>query len=99
MAWRKAKQMDYLLDENRPETCIALGLDCRTCIQKSASSVAHVCHGLESAGIQRIFGQLYTSPGCTPMAAAFEAAYLEASNPVRKPVLMARSASSPAVAA
>ena len=91
--------MDYLLDENRPETCMALGLDCRTCIQKSASSVAHVCHGLESDGIGRIFSQLYTSPGCSPMAEAFEIAYMEAFNPIRKPVLMARSASSEAVAA
>ena len=91
--------VDYLLDENRPEMCIALGLDCRTCVQKSASSVAHVCRGLESAGIQRIFAQLYTSPGCAPMAAAFETGYVEASNPARKPVLVARSASGAAVAA
>ena len=91
--------MDYLLDENRPETCLALGLDCRTCIQKSASSVAHVCYGLESAGILRIFNQLYTSQGCAPMAESFEIAYLEASNPVRKPVLVARSANGAAVAA
>ncbi len=91
--------MDYLLDENRPETCLDLGLDCRTCIQKSASSVAHVCHGLESAGILKIFSQLYTSPGCAPMAEAFEAAYVEASSPIRKPVLVARSVSNPAVAA
>jgi hypothetical protein len=99
MACRKAKKMDYLIDENRPETCAALGLDCRTCVQKSASSVAHVCHGLESTGILRIFTHMYTSQGCSPMAAAFEAAYVEASTPVRKPVLVARAAGSPAVAA
>jgi hypothetical protein len=91
--------MDYLLDENRPETCLALGLDCRTCIQKSALSVAHVCPGLAGVGIQRIFGQLYTSPGCAPMAAAFEIAYMDASSPVRKPVMMALTVSAPAVAA
>ena len=91
--------MDYLLDENRPETCLALGLDCRTCTQKSAASVARVCHGLESTGIQRVFVQLYTSPGCAPMAGSFEAAYLEASNPARKPVLVARPANPAAVAA
>jgi hypothetical protein len=91
--------MDYLLDENRPETCLALGLDCRTCIQKSASSVACVCHGLQPVGIFRIFEQLYTSPGCAPMAEAFESAYLEASSPIRKPVLVVRSVSDAAVAA
>ena len=91
--------MDYLLDENRPETCTSLGLDCRTCIQKSASCVAHVCYGMESADIQRIFARLYTSPGCAPMAEAFAAAYLEVSTPSRKPVLVARPANSAAVAA
>ena len=91
--------MDYLLDENRPETCLALGLDCRTCIRKSASSVAHVCHGLETGGIRRIFVQLYTSPGCAPMAGAFEQAYKEASMPARKPVLIALQMSKEAVAA
>ena len=91
--------MDYLLDENRPETCLALGLDCRTCIRKSASSVAYVCHGLEAGGIRRIFVQLYTSPGCAPMADAFEQAYVEASLPARKPVLVARQMGKEAVAA
>jgi hypothetical protein len=91
--------MDYLLDENRPETSLALGLDCRTCIQKSASSVEHVCPGMAGAGIQRIFGQLYTSAGCAPMAAAFEIAYMDASSPVRKPVAMALSVNTTAVAA
>ncbi len=91
--------MDYLLDENRPETCMALGLDCRTCIQKSASSVAHVCQGLEPSGIRRIFVQLYTSAGCAPMAGAFEAAYLETASPVRKPMLVTRPANNAAVAA
>ncbi|MGA3024485.1 MAG: hypothetical protein ABSF98_06935 [Bryobacteraceae bacterium] len=91
--------MDYLLDENRPETCLALGLDCRNCIQKSATSVANVCQGLESAGIRRIFAQLYASQGCAPMAGVFEAAYLCAATPLRKPVLMARPAANAAVAA
>ena len=91
--------MDYLLDENRPETCLALGLDCRTCVHKSASSVAHVCHNLDSTGVNRIFVQLYTSQGCAPMAEAFETAYFEAMNPIRKPVLVARTASNSAVAA
>jgi hypothetical protein len=58
-----------------------------------------VCHGLESGGIQRIFVQLYTSSGCAPMAAAFETCYLEASTPVRKPILVARSLDGSAVAA
>jgi len=91
--------MDYLLDENRPETCLALGLECSTCIRKSASSVAHVCQGLETAGIHRIFVQLYTSAGCAPMSDAFELAYREASTPMRKPVVLAIHTTREAVAA
>jgi hypothetical protein len=71
--------MDLLLSENWPETCAALGLDCGTCTCKSASTVAKICFGLESHGVHRLFLELYPSPGCRPMAAAFETAYREAS--------------------
>ena len=70
--------MDVLPDANRPETCALVGLDCRTCIQKAAATVARVCSGLAPSGAQEIFYQLYPSPGCTPMVSAFEAVYLEA---------------------
>ncbi len=63
--------------EHRPETCSTLGLDCGTCIHGAANSIARICHGLESAGVQQIFFQLYPSPGCQPMAQAFELAYHE----------------------
>jgi hypothetical protein len=75
-----------LLLENGPETCSSLGLDCATCVHSAAASVAGICCGLESPGIQQIFLQLYPSPGCRPMARAFELAYQESStsqNPVR----------------
>ncbi len=71
--------MDLLLSENWPETCAALGLDCGSCTRKSAATVAKICFGLESHGVQRVFLELYPSPGCRPMAAAFELAYREAS--------------------
>ena len=78
--------MDLWLTENRPETCAALGLDCGTCMRKSAASVACICTGLESQGIQQLFLQLYPSIGCRPMASAFELAYRESSG-VAMPVL------------
>ena len=68
-----------LLAENRPESCSNLGLDCGTCIHGAAASIAKICHGLESGGVQQIFFQLYPSPGCQPMAEAFELAYRECS--------------------
>ena len=71
--------MNLLLSENEPESCSMLGLDCNTCMRKSAASVARICHGLDSRGIQQLFLQLYPSNGCQPMAPMFEAAYCEAS--------------------
>ena len=78
--------MDLWPTENRPEACAALGLDCGTCMRKSAASVARICSGLESQGVQQLFLQLYPSLGCRPMAAAFELAYRESSG-VAAPVL------------
>jgi hypothetical protein len=69
--------MDLIFDENRPETCMQVGLDCRTCIQRSAASTARVCAGLTSLGVQQLFFQLYPSEGCSPMAPQFVAAYAE----------------------
>ena len=80
-----------LLSEHRPETCSTLGLDCGTCVHGAAASIAKICHGLESHGVQQIFIQLYPSPGCQPMAQAFELAYREFSNP-EKPRLSFASA-------
>ena len=72
-----------LLSEHRPETCSTLGLDCGTCIHGTAASIAKICQGLESHGVQQIFIQLYPSPGCQPMAHAFELAYREVSEKPR----------------
>jgi hypothetical protein len=74
--------MDSLAMENWPESCSALGLDCGSCTRKAASSVASICGGLDSTGLKQIFFQLYSSPGCHPMATAFESAYQDATTPV-----------------
>ncbi|HUJ49426.1 MAG TPA: hypothetical protein VLW25_04485 [Bryobacteraceae bacterium] len=80
-----------LLPENSPESCSNIGLDCGTCIHRSAASVAAICGGLESAGLQQIFFQLYPAPGCHAMAQAFALAYQE-SSVAQKPVLAFASA-------
>lgn len=72
--------MDLLAGDNRPETCSAMGLDCRTCIQRAAATVARICSGLSTSGAQEIFFQLYPSEGCAAMAPAFEAVYLQSVN-------------------
>jgi len=67
--------MDLLL-ENRPETCSMLGLECRACVRQAAASVAGICVGVDPAGVQQLFFQMFPSPGCRPMAQAFVIAYL-----------------------
>ncbi|HEV8039580.1 MAG TPA: hypothetical protein VGP62_12005 [Bryobacteraceae bacterium] len=75
--------MDSFANENWPETCSTLGLDCGSCTRKAASSVASICGGLDPQGLKQIFFQLYSSPGCRPMAQAFELAYQEATAPIQ----------------
>ena len=84
--------MDNLGMENRPETCSTLGLDCLTCMRQAASSVASICGGLDPKGLRQIFFELYPSPGCRPMAQAFELAYQDATAPAAIPVLVIAAA-------
>ncbi len=86
-----------LVTENRPETCSSLGLDCATCVQRSASTAAAICPDLQPAGVHRIFFQLYASPGCHPMAHAFMRAYSDAGTP-SKPMVVAVRATAAAAA-
>jgi hypothetical protein len=85
-----------LFTENQPEFCSSVGLDCRSCVQRSASTTATVCQDLLPSGAHRVFLQLYSSPACHPMAEAFVAAYQDAVTP-SMPVM--RSARVSAVAA
>ena len=70
--------MDPLWDENRPASCLKVGLECRTCVQRSASSVAAICPNLNLAAAEQVFFQIFPSSGCAPMAAAFAISYSEA---------------------
>jgi hypothetical protein len=79
-----------LVTENRPETCLTLGLECGTCIQRCASTTAAICQDLQPASVHRMFYQLYPSSGCHPMAHAFARAYDDASRPSKPMVVAAR---------
>lgn len=68
--------MEHFVEPN-PESCSRIGLDCGSCIQRSAASVAQICNGMEAPALQQVFFQLYSSPGCYPMAQAFALAYEE----------------------
>lgn len=84
--------MDLLVTENRPETCSNLGLECGTCMRKAASSVAAICHGLDSHGLLQIFLGMYPSTACHPMAPTFESAYREATTSECTPILTTAAA-------
>jgi hypothetical protein len=83
--------MDLQSDDRNPEMCRSFGLDCRTCVERSAGAVAAICRGMTEEGVFSIFAQLYSSPGCAPMAGDFESAYLEACAP-RKSMVRAVAA-------
>jgi len=46
---------------------------------------------MTESGVRSVFVQMYSSPGCAPMAGAFTASYYEASSP-RKPMIRAVAA-------
>jgi hypothetical protein len=73
--------MDLFID-NSPETCSSLGLDCENCVRQAAVTVAKISR-LDSHGVQQFFVQLFPSPGCRPMAHAFEMAYRESTNTLK----------------
>jgi hypothetical protein len=88
--------MDFFT-ENQPESCSNLGLDCGACIQRCAATTAAICPDLQPSGVHRMFFQLYSSPGCQPMAHAFMRAYDDAVSPA-KPMTVAARASAAAAA-
>jgi hypothetical protein len=69
--------MDLLMVENSPEACAAVGLDCRQCVQSSATSVARVCGGMQEAHVRSVFFQLYPAAACSTMLGAFQRVYAE----------------------
>jgi hypothetical protein len=61
-----------------PKVCERLEVYCDSCIALRARSVARICPGLSNAQVTSLFPNLYPSPGCQPMHAAFVDAYSEA---------------------
>ena len=78
--------MHSLPDDRSPAACLPLGLDCRSCVERSAETVASICRGMTPDGVRSIFVQIYPSVGCAQMSVAFQSAYYESAAP-RKPVV------------
>jgi hypothetical protein len=62
-----------------PRICHEVGLDCETCTEATARSLAKVCKGLKGKLIGQLFVQIYTDPACSKMHVHFAAAYMTAS--------------------
>jgi hypothetical protein len=62
-----------------PRICHEVGLDCETCTEAAARSLAKVCKGLRGKTIGQLFVQIYTDPACSKMHGHFAEAYLAAS--------------------
>ena len=70
-----------LFGDNSPIRCHAVGLDCETCVTRSAREIAACCASLKGVGLIQIFRSLYPSTGCAPMGGFFEDAYIAALQP------------------
>jgi hypothetical protein len=71
-------RIDILLNDIRPDSCLDVGLDCRTCLHRTAADLAAICLSLEGGSLWTTFAQIYPHPSCGPMFSNFEHAYLEA---------------------
>ncbi len=72
-----------LFEDNSPIRCLAVGLDCETCVSRSARETAACCGSIKGSGLTKIFASLYPSAGCSPMSDLFRDAYIVASQPER----------------
>jgi len=74
-------------DDNRPQSCYEVGLNCRDCSAENARELARLCVGLRGKAVSQLFLQVHSHPACAPMHAHFADAYREASSqPVSKPM-------------
>jgi len=63
------------IEEQRPQECRRVGLDCRTCTSNSAASVAALCAHLNEDQQRNTFFRLYPDPGCSRAAHKFVSSY------------------------
>jgi hypothetical protein len=70
--------MDSALDNNFPQMCLEVGLDCKTCTGGTARQLASVCKNLRGKMVAQLFVQIYPQTACAKMHGHFAAAYREA---------------------
>ena len=57
------------------DDCTAEGVDCQSCVEIAAQTMAAVCIELEGKSLERLFLQLYTKRNCRKMYRSFESSY------------------------
>lgn len=67
------------LENNYPQFCLNVGLDCETCTGETARQLAQTCRGLRGKMLGQLFVQIHQHPACARMHAHFAATYQEAS--------------------
>ena len=82
--------MDSALDNNFPQMCLDVGLDCKTCTGASARELASVCKNLRGKMVAQLFVQIYPQPACAKMHGHFAAAYREATAQPAPPIAYTR---------
>ena len=59
----------------KPESCYAVGLECRGCVRNSAANLAQICLDLSLEAVRDSFFKVYPDQACLPMARTFARAY------------------------
>jgi hypothetical protein len=68
-------ELDILVNDVRPDGCLDVGLDCRTCMNGTATDLAAICEVLDRRRLREAFTQIYQHLACGPMFSIFEQAY------------------------
>ena len=72
------------VDDRRAE-CVQAGLDCRTCIEASAASIARLSANVSHPMLVQLFSQMYPDQACARYVESFVVAYRQSGAPAALP--------------
>ena len=67
--------METCSENNYPQLCFETGLNCHSCTEGTAQTLAQVCKGLRGKMIGQLFVQIHPHAACAPMHAHFARSY------------------------
>ena len=71
--------MNLAMDNNYPQLCFEVGLNCEACTSETAAQLALSCRGLRGKAIGQLFVQIHPHSACARMHAHFASSYRAAS--------------------